>query len=75
MNKRYKKEAGENLTVWGERLSKAIITDKLSQTEIFEVLNEVSKESYFEGVFVERELNKKFNEIEEQKNELTRYRV
>lgn len=75
MNRKYKKKASENLELWCIRLSKLINTNKLTQDELFEVLHELSKTSYIEGIKTQQEVDKKCKEIEEQKNELTRYRV
>jgi hypothetical protein len=75
MNRKYKKKASESLDMWCIRLSKQIDTNKLTQEELCEVLHELSITSYIEGIKAQQEVNKKFKEIEEQKNELTRYRV
>lgn len=75
MNRKYKKKADENLELWCIRLSKQINTNKLTQEELCDVLHELSVTSYIEGIKAQQEVDKKFKEIEEQKNELTRYRV
>ena len=75
MNRKYKKKASENLALWCIRLSKQINTNDLAQEDLLEVLHELSFTSYIEGIKEQQKVNKKFKEIEEQKNELTRYRV
>jgi len=61
MKKEYKKQKGENLAQWCERIAAAC--QGRSLTEVHEMISEVSKTSYTEGVHAEREVGKK-HEIE-----------
>ena len=58
MKKEYKKQKGENLARWVERIAAAC--QGRSLTEVHEMISEVSKTSYIEGVHAEREINAKF---------------
>ena len=58
MKKEYKKQKGENLARWVERIAAAC--QGRSLTEVHEMISEVSKTSYIEGVHAEREINKKY---------------
>ena len=57
MKKEYKKQKGENLAQWCERIAAAC--QGRSLTEVHEMISEVSKTSYIEGVNDEREVGKK----------------
>ena len=59
MKKEYKKQKGENLAQWCERIAAAC--QGRSLTEVHEMISEVSMTSYIEGVLTEREINKKYN--------------
>jgi hypothetical protein len=59
MKKEYKKQKGENLAQWCERIAAACQGRSLA--EVHEMISEVSKTSYIEGVHAEREINKKYN--------------
>ena len=61
MKKEYKKQKGENLAQWCERIAAAC--QGRSLTEVHEMISEVSKTSYIEGVHAKREVGKK-HEIE-----------
>ena len=61
MKKEYKKQKGENLAQWCERIAAAC--QGRSLTEVHEMISEVSKTSYIEGVHAEREINKKYNPL------------
>ena len=58
MMKEYKKQKGENLAQWCERIAAACQGRSLS--EVHEMISEVSKTSYIEGVHAEREVSAKF---------------
>lgn len=58
MKKEYKKQKGENLAQWCERIAAACQGRSLK--EVHEMIREVSIVSYTEGVNVERELHKKY---------------
>lgn len=58
MEKKYKKQKGENLAKWCERIAAAVQGRSLS--EVNEMISEVSKISYIEGVHAESEINKKY---------------
>ena len=58
MKKEYKKHKGENLAQWCERIAAACQGRSLS--EVHEMISEVSKTSYIEGVHAEREINAKY---------------
>ena len=58
MKKEYKKRKGENLAQWCERIAAACQGRSLA--EVHEMISEVSKTSYFEGVYAERDINAKF---------------
>lgn len=58
MKKEYKKQKGENLAQWVERIAAACQGRSLS--EVHEMISEVSKTSYIEGVHAEREVSAKF---------------
>ena len=58
MKKEYKKQKGENLAQWCERIAAACQGRSLS--EAHEMISEVSKTSYIEGVQAEREVSAKF---------------
>ena len=57
MKKEYKKQKGENLAQWCERIAAAC--QGRSLTEVHEMISEVSKISYIEGVHAEREVSRK----------------
>ena len=59
MKKEYKKQKGENLARWVDRIAAACQGRSLS--EVHEMISEVSKTSYIEGVKTEKELEKKYN--------------
>ena len=61
MKKEYKKQKGENLAQWCERIAAAC--QGRSLTEVHEMISEVSMTSYIEGVLAEREINKKYNPL------------
>ena len=50
MKKEYKKQKGETLGTWVERLSKDVPWQRLAPHDIKETLHEVSVTSYTEGV-------------------------
>ncbi len=56
--KEYQKRKDENLAQWCERI--AAMCCGRSLAEVHEMISEVSKISYIEGVHAEREVNKKF---------------
>ena len=56
--KEYQKRKDENLARWCERI--AAMCCGRSLDDVFEMISEVSKTSYIEGVHAEREVNKKF---------------
>ena len=56
--KEYRKKKGENLTKWCERIAAACQGRSLS--EVHEMISEVSKTSYIDGVIAERKINKKY---------------
>ena len=58
MKKEYKKQKGENLAQWCERIAAACQGRSLK--EVHEMIREVSIVSYTEGTNVERELHKKY---------------
>jgi hypothetical protein len=58
MKKEYKKQKGENLSQWCERIAAACQGRSLS--EVHEMISEVSKTSYIAGVHAEREVSAKF---------------
>jgi hypothetical protein len=58
MKKEYKKQKGENLAQWCERIAAACQGRSLS--EVHEMISEVSKTSYIEGVNTERAISKKY---------------
>lgn len=55
--KEYQKRKDENLARWCERI--AAMCCGRSLNDVLEMISEVSKTSYFEGVHTERELNAK----------------
>ena len=59
MKKEYKKQKGENLAQWVERIAAAC--QGRSLTEVHEMISEVSKTSYIEGVHAAEEPRKKYN--------------
>jgi len=59
MKKEYRKKKGENLAQWCERIAAAACQGRSLQ-EVHEMISEVSKTSYFEGVHVADEINKKY---------------
>ena len=59
MKKEYKKRKDENLARWVERIAAAC--QGLSLAEVHEMISEVSKTSYIEGVHAEREINAKYS--------------
>ena len=59
MKKEYRKQKGENLAQWCERIAAACQGRPLE--EVHEMISEVSKTSYIEGVHAEREINAKFS--------------
>ena len=59
MKKEYKKQKGENLAQWCERIAAAC--QGRSLTEVHEMISEVSKTSYIEGVNAEREVSRKYH--------------
>lgn len=59
MKKEYKKQKGENLAQWVERIAAAC--QGRSLTEVHEMISEVSKTSYIEGVHTAEESRKKYN--------------
>ena len=63
MKKEYKKQKGENLARWCERIAAACQGRSLE--EVHEMISEVSKTSYIEGVHAEREISKKYGRAEE----------
>ena len=56
--KEYRKKKGENLAKWCERIAAACQGRSLS--EVHEMISEVSKTSYIDGVIAERKINKKY---------------
>ncbi len=56
--KEYRKKKGENLAKWCERIAAACQGRSLQ--EVHEMISEVSKTSYIDGVLAEREINKKY---------------
>ena len=58
MKKEYKKQKGENLAQWCERIAAACQGRSLS--EVHEMIREVSVTSYIDGVHAEREGSAKF---------------
>ena len=58
MKNEYKKQKGENLAQWCERIAAACQGRSLE--EVHEMIREVSKTSYIEGVRAEREVSAKF---------------
>ena len=58
MKKEYRKQKGETLAQWCERIAAACQGRSLS--EVHEMISEVSKTSYFEGIDAEREISKKY---------------
>ena len=57
MKKEYRKQKGENLAQWCERIAAAC--QGRSLTEVHEMISEVSMTSYIEGVLAEREVSRK----------------
>ena len=57
--KEYQKRKDENLARWCERIAAMCCGRSLS--EVHEMISEVSKTSYIEGVHAEREINAKYN--------------
>lgn len=58
MNKQYRKRKDETLAAWVERIAAACQGRSLK--EVHEMISEVSKTSYIEGVNAEREVSAKF---------------
>lgn len=58
MKKEYKKQKGENLAQWCERIAAACQGRSLQ--EVHEMISEVSKTSYIESANAEREISKKY---------------
>ena len=58
MKKQFKKRKTETLAEWIDRIY--ISCYELEPIEFHDILSEVSKTSYIEGVLTERELNKKY---------------
>ena len=56
--KEYQKRKDENLTRWCERI--AAMCCGRSLAEVHEMISEVSKTSYIDGVHTEREINAKY---------------
>jgi len=56
--KEYQKREDENLAQWVERI--ADMCQGRSLQDVHTMISEVSKTSYFEGVFAERDISKKF---------------
>jgi hypothetical protein len=56
--KEYRKNKGENLAKWCERIAAACQGRSLQ--EVHEMISEVSKTSYIEGVLAERKISKKY---------------
>ena len=56
--KEYRKQKGETLAQWCERIAAACQGRSLQ--EVHEMISEVSKTSYIEGVLAERKINKKY---------------
>lgn len=50
MKKEYKKQKGETLGTWVERLSQDVLWNRLDHHSIWEILHDVSTTSYIEGV-------------------------
>ena len=63
MKKEYKKQKGENLARWCERIAAACQGRSLE--EVHEMIREVSVTSYTEGVHAERAISKKYGRAEE----------
>lgn len=59
MKKEYRKRKDENLAQWVERIAAACQGRSLK--EVHEMISEVSKTSYFEGIEAEREIHKKYS--------------
>jgi hypothetical protein len=57
--KEYQKRKDENLARWCERI--AAMCCGRSLNEVHEMISEVSKTSYIEGVHAEREINAKYS--------------
>ena len=58
MDKQYKKRKDETLARWVERIAAACQGRSLK--EVHEMISEVSKTSYIEGVHAEREVRAKY---------------
>jgi hypothetical protein len=58
MKKEYKKQKGENLAQWVERIAAACQGRSLA--EVHEMISEVSKTSYIEGVRAADDMNRKY---------------
>ena len=58
MKKEYRKQKGETLAQWCERIAAACQGRSLK--EVHEMISEVSKTSYFEGIDAERAISKKY---------------
>jgi hypothetical protein len=56
--KEYRKKKGENIAKWCERIAAACQGRSLQ--EVHEMISEVSKTSYIEGVLAERKISKKY---------------
>ena len=56
--KEYRKKKSENLAKWCERIAAACQGRSLQ--EVHEMISEVSKTSYIEGVLAERKISKKY---------------
>ena len=62
MKKEYKKQKGENLARWCERI--AAMCCGRSLNDVLEMISEVSKTSYIEGANAERAISKKYGRAE-----------
>ena len=60
--KEYQKRKDENLAIWCERI--AAMCCGRSLNDVLEMIREVSKTSYIEGVHAERVISKKYGRAE-----------
>ena len=62
MKKEYKKQKGENLAQWVERIAAACQGRSLEEVHV--MISEVCKTSYIEGANAERAISKKYGRAE-----------
>lgn len=60
IKKQYQKREGEMLYEWVHRLAYDVLWSRMEPDERKEILSEVSKQSYFEGVHMVEEIDKKY---------------